>query len=140
MLVADNGRVGLESIPLLNLLLKLISDIDAREDRRAQHVEGTLRGIIEAASETLKYEAWRDENGGRRDKSREIDLSARWYMAAVPLRAYDRDLADRLGKKGAYWLNPKKWTPLEISDARIGLVAVREETDRLLSNRIRDRR
>ena len=137
--MSQSPQMGLESVPLLSALLKALADIDAREDRKSEHVERTLRGVIEAASETLKYEAWRDANNGERDKEREIDLSSRWYMAAVPLNGYDRDLADRLGKKGAYWLNPGKWTQHEIRDARIGLDTVREEAHRLLRTRVRVR-
>jgi hypothetical protein len=117
-------------------ILRLIDSINATEERNSAHAEKTILAVIDAATATEKYEAFRDANSGKRDCEREADVSGRWRQAAVYVRGYDPALAERLVVKGEYWLNPDNWTALEISDARIGLRTVTTEADRLLKYRL----
>ena len=128
-------------IPLLSLLLnvaKTIGDIMTREAESKDALEALL-AINNAAKETLKYEAWREENNGTRQREREQEISANWYGVSYRVLGYSEELARRLQFKGDYWQAPNEWTQLEIVDAGISLERVVEETDRLLKPRLKKR-
>jgi hypothetical protein len=107
--------------------------IKANREKKSEKAIGALRAIRDAASETLKYEAWREAHPNERMKEREMEISSKWYGVSYLVRPYSQELAKRLNYKGNYWETPERWSQLEISDAGIGLKRVVEEADRLLT-------
>lgn len=68
--------------------------------------------------------------------ARNIDTEARlsklWTAAAIKLRQYDLNLADRVFIKGDYWANPDRWINEEIKEANIQIEELFQDARKLL--------
>jgi hypothetical protein len=104
---------------------------------RELHTESTelrdlaLSAIISAANETKIY-IQRVHRTGQRNQDTEEKLSRLWAAASVPLRHFDRDLANRCLDKSEYWLNPDNYTATDIAKFRIGIDQIYREAKALL--------
>ncbi len=55
-----------------------------------------------------------------------------WAATSIPLRHFDRDLAQRCLEKSDYWLNPDNYSAPEIVQFRIGIEQVYKDAKKLL--------
>lgn len=67
-----------------------------------------------------------------RNAKTEAKLSRLWTKAAVKIRSYDIDLADRCRTKSEYWANPDDWSDKDLEDARIKIGQVLDDARKLL--------
>lgn len=118
-------------IPGLNSLL---DTLQRERHHREVQADAALTALYAAATETKLY-LLELEDGGRRSKERERGLSRLWSRAAVPIRRFDADLADRSLRKSEYWMSPARWTSSMVTEARIGIDQVQEDALKLLKLR-----
>lgn len=112
---------------VLTSLHKLLDMLGAERFRDDQRKDFALSSILAATSETKLYLKRK-----KRDQRIEEQLVRLWAAAAVPLRHYDRDLAERCTMKSEYWLNPANYSDADIKKFRIGIDQVYKEAKRLL--------
>lgn len=118
----------LEAIPGLGKLL----DYFSRERRRRDdQMDAALAAIYAAANETKIYLA-RLEKTGRRRRKHEEELARLWSKAAVPVRRFDRDLANQCLLRSQYWISPDRWDAGDITEKRVGIDAIYEKARELL--------
>lgn len=89
--------------------------------------EDALTALYTALNETQIYIGTKQRN-----QKREGALSRLWTAAAVKIRSYDVDLAERCCIKGVYWTNPESWSDDDIEKARIAIDAVMDSARELL--------
>ena len=118
----------LEAIPGLGKLLDYFS---RERHRRDDQMDSALAAIYAAANETKIYLA-RLEKTGRRKRKREEELARLWSKAAVPVRRFDADLADRCLLKSQYWVSPDRWNADDVTEKKIGIDAIYEKARELL--------
>jgi hypothetical protein len=118
----------LEAIPGLSKLLDFFS---RERHRRDDQVDQALVCIYAAANETKLYLA-QLEKTSRRVRKREEELARLWSKAAVPVRRFDADLANRCLLKSQYWVSPEKWKADDVTEKKIGIDAVYEKARELL--------
>lgn len=118
----------LDAIPGLNALLDYFS---RERHRRDDQMDLALTAIYAAANETKLYLA-RLEETKRRVRKQEEDLARLWSKAAVPVRRFDVDLAERCLLKSQYWVSPHRWRADEVTENRIAIDAVYERARELL--------
>jgi len=112
----------------LKTLLEYFRD---ERHRREDKADAALAAIYAAANETKLY-IRKAQRTGRSEGKKEEELSRLWTAAAVPIRHFDRDLADRCLMKGRYWVDPASWSVEDIVRFRIGIDEVFEEARELL--------
>ena len=112
---------------LFNLLNVFKSD---REHSNGEK-DLALTAIISATNETKIY-IQKVQKTGKTDRSTEETLSRMWAAASIPLRHFDRDLAQRCLEKSDYWLNPDNYSAPEIAQLRIGIEQVYKDAKKLL--------
>jgi hypothetical protein len=100
--------------------------------RREDGVDQALLAIYVATNETKLY-VERVRRTGVSVRATEEQLSRLWTKAAVPIRRFDRDLADRCLLKGEYWVNPSALTVEQINLFRLGLNEVFRDARELLN-------
>ncbi len=132
----------IELIPALGGLLKYFSRErhrreeqeqwqTEREDKEKEFQDSALTAIYTAAFETKIY-LEEQERTRKRNRDTEEELVRLWAKAAVPVRRFDADLADRCLLKADSWVNPQDWTEEEISANRIGICQVWEDARKML--------
>lgn len=93
------------------ILASILSMFKEGSDFRRHQTEredAALDAIYMACTETKLYVTdW--ERTGRRNRKRESDLARLWKKASIPVRDFDRQLADKCYYKGEYWLDPDHW-------------------------------
>lgn len=122
---------GLDLIPGLSKLLDYFAT--ERRDREAKSNDALLAALA-AALETKIYLEHLEGNR-RRDRRKEGDLARLWATAAVPIRKFDRDLADRCLTKADYWIRPQKWSAMQVRERRIGIEQICDRIRQLLVDR-----
>jgi hypothetical protein len=96
--------------------------------------DAALMAICTSSTETLIYLS-RLERGKQRDREAEEELARLWHKAAVPIRHFSVDLADRCLYKSEYWISPEEWTKDDVAKNRIGITRVRNEARALLKEK-----
>lgn len=117
--------------PLVSGLLGLLNYFKENRTNRTEQKDLALSALLSATNETKIY-ITRVQKTGKTDRETEEKLSRLWASVAVPLRHYDRDLADRCLMKSEYWLNPENYSATDIARFRIGIEQVYKESKRLL--------
>ena len=118
----------IEALPALTGLLNYLSgQITGGRVRRDQ----ALAALYAAACETKIY-LEKLERTNRRNRRTEEQLVRLWAKAAIPVRHFDRGLANRLLLKSDLWVSPQRWTNEEITRNRIGVCQVWEDARKLL--------
>jgi len=119
---------------LATLVLKLREFLRDFSERRTtakrqseRDRESTLKALLTALNETQIYIGKK-----RRNKSTEAKLSRLWTAAALRIRNYDIDLAERCQMKGVYWSSPDSWGDEDIEKTRIAIDEVAESIKKLL--------
>jgi hypothetical protein len=102
-----------------------------RRKYRDEKIDQALYALYAALNETKTYIQHLD-SGKRPNRKREWAIAKLWQDASVPLRAVDRDLAERCFMKSSYWLQPDTWTEVMIKNKRIKLDQVLKSTRSLL--------
>lgn len=102
-----------------------------REDKEKEFQDSALAAIYTAAFETKIY-LEEQERARERNRDTEEELVRLWAKAAVPVRRFDADLAERCLLKADLWVNPQDWTEEEISANRIGICQVWEDARKML--------
>jgi hypothetical protein len=118
----------LEAIPGLGKLLDYFS---RERHRRDDQIDAALAAIYAAANETRIYLA-RLEETGRRKRKIEAELARLWSKAAVPVRRFDRKLADECLLKARFWVSPDRWEEDDLTEKRLGVDAIYEQARALL--------
>ena len=113
---------------------KLLDYFAGERHHRDEQKDAALTAIYAAASETTIYLAdlEREKNT---DRKREQDIARLWSAAAVPIRHFDMDLADRCLLKFEFWVNPDKWNADEATERRIAIEAVLDKARELMMSR-----
>ncbi|MBD0851953.1 hypothetical protein [Maribacter arenosus] len=110
---------------LLNGLAKILGPISTLSKDRRELKDSALRAILNALNETYLY--YRDlDRGLERNPEREELLVKYWSAAAIPMRHFDRDLAEKCNIKSDYWLSPELYDDAKITELGIGLDNVRQ--------------
>ena len=127
-----NQAINLATIA--ELVLRLKAFVRAFSERRTKakqqserDYESTLKALLKALNETQIYIGTKKTN-----KKTEAKLSRLWTRAAVKIRNYDIDLAERCQMKGVYWTDPKSWDDQDIEKTRIGISEVADTIKKLL--------
>jgi hypothetical protein len=104
-----------------------------REGQKARNekVDHALLALYAALTETKSYIESR-EKGKRRSREREYQLARLWHNASIPLRAIDKDFAQRCFLKGSYWLEPETWDKKRVEETEIAINTVFDATRQLL--------
>ncbi len=105
-----------------------------RDERhyKSENRKKALIAIQNALQKTKQYIALRDNQNKPRDIAIEHELSELWSTAAIYAREFSSDFAQRLHKKGNFWLNPEEWKFDEIYDAGIKIERIDMEVNELL--------
>lgn len=98
---------------------------------RNEKTDHALLALYVALTETKSYIESR-EKGKRRNREREFELARLWHNASIPLRAIDKEFANRCFLKGSYWLEPDTWDKERIEDTGIAINSVFDATRQLL--------
>jgi hypothetical protein len=117
-----------EAIPALKGLLDYFAK--GRQIRSAKK-DQALTALYAAATETKLYLEKLNDNG-RRNRRTEEQLVRLWSRAAIPVRHFDRALADRCLAKSQYWISPGRWTEQEVEENCIGIRQIHDAARRLL--------
>lgn len=105
-----------------------------REDRaqKSAHQDLALSALMTATMETRLYLDRAGKGRRKRVRSDEERLVRLWAAAAVPLRHFNKDLAERCTMKADFWLNPENYSEEDIARLRIGIDEVYREARELL--------
>lgn len=103
-------------------LHRLASLLGTDRFRSDQQKDMALHAIFEAVNETRLYITRK-----RRNRLKEENLVRLWAAAAVSIRHYDQDLAERCAIKSEYWINPNNFSEADIQRLRIGIGQVYSE-------------
>lgn len=98
---------------------------------RTEKTDHALLALYTALAETRAYISDR-RNGKRRNRDREFSIARLWHSASIPLRAIDKDFAERCFLKGSYWMEPDTWDKKKIEETGIAIDTVFEATRKLL--------
>lgn len=110
---------------ILDGLTKILGPIATISKDRRELKDSALRSISNALDETFLY--YRDlRKGIPRDNDRESMLAKYWSAAAIPIRHFDRDLAETCDHKAEYWLDPDRYNEEEHKGIDISLDSVRQ--------------
>ncbi|WP_025741919.1 hypothetical protein [Aquimarina pacifica] len=116
---------------LLSGLTKILGPIATLSKDRRELKDTALRAISMALNETQLY--YRDlGKGNHRNDERESLLVKYWSAAAIPLRHFDIDLAERCQGKSEYWLSPENYDDNQIKELGIDLDTVNKAYKKLL--------
>ncbi|MFA4907481.1 MAG: hypothetical protein WC602_04370 [archaeon] len=99
--------------------------------QRTEKIDHALLALYTALSETRAYIADR-EKGKRRNHQQEFEIARLWHSASIPLRAIDKEFAERCFNKGSYWMEPDTWDKKRIEEKGIAIDAVFDATRKLL--------
>ncbi len=99
--------------------------LNARSEKR----DAALDAIYMACTETKIYLTEFRKNGSR-DAEKEKSLASLWKKASIPVRNFDKELADKCYYKGEYWINPEEWHGVD-EDLNISIERVIEEARNL---------
>lgn len=119
---------------ILEMLTNLAGPIMKLSKDRRDLRDNALRAISHALNETYIYYSSL-ENGKRRNKETEAQLSKYWAAAAIPIRHLDKNLATTCEYKSEYWLYPTRWDDARIKKFGIALDEVRERYRELLQDK-----
>ena len=117
-------------ISLLTIVGNLLARFQELYIQKTQRLDNALIAISEAISETRKY--IERENHQQRIRTKELDLSNLWNIAAIRVREIDPNLARRLQLKSSYWTNMFSLPRKEILSQGIALKQIEEEFQNLL--------
>jgi len=93
---------------ILSSILSMFREGSQFRRERSEHRDAALDAIYMACTETKLYASdW--ERTGKRSRKREQELARLWKKASIPVRHYDKMLADKCYHKGEYWLDPDHW-------------------------------
>lgn len=113
-------------------LSKILGPIATANKERSQMKDEALRAISHALNETYLY--YRDiEHGHLPNRDREAMLVKYWSAAAISLRHFDKNLANRCDNKAEYWVNPDNYNSADIEKLGIGLESVRQAYRKMLT-------
>jgi hypothetical protein len=112
---------------------KLLDYFASERHRRDDKFDAALAAIYAAATET-KILLADTEQAGSRDREREREVARLWSAAAIPVRRFDPDLADRCLLKFEFWANPLKWKADDATEKRIAVDGILERARTLLLN------
>jgi hypothetical protein len=116
---------------ILEGLSKILGPIATASKDRSKMKDDALRAISHALDETYLY--YRDrEHGQLPNRDKEAMLVRYWSAAAISLRHFDENLANRCDTKAEYWVNPDNYNDVDIENLEIGLDSVRQAYRKML--------
>jgi|DewCreStandDraft_4_1066084.scaffolds.fasta_scaffold02811_22 hypothetical protein len=93
---------------ILSSILSMFREGSQFRRERSEDRDAALDAIYMACTKTKLYASdW--ERTGKRSRKREQELARLWKKASIPVRHYDKMLADKCYHKGEYWLDPDHW-------------------------------
>jgi hypothetical protein len=124
---------------LLTLLIEAKKWIDLVSQRGGEQklqsesdYQDAVTALYTALNETQIYIASMQKKDAEHNEEIEANLSRLWTAAALKVRSYDIDLAERCVVKGEYWTDPGAWSDKDIKKARIKIAQVVESAHKLL--------
>jgi hypothetical protein len=72
------------------------------------------------------------KKGKSEDSEREALIAKLWHNAAVAMRRFDANLADKFFLKGDYWTEPASWTNADVKKAGITIDEMHEVCRQLI--------
>jgi len=111
---------------VLERLISIIPLIGNASKEKRELADEALRSVSHALTETSLYVRKYLEKGSR-DTNIEEQLVRYWSAAAIPLRHFDRELAEICEYKSEYWINPEEWDPAKTKGISIDLDTVRKK-------------
>ncbi len=112
-----------EMAPYIIQALALIPVI--RSERTKAH-ENMRIAVFKAFYATEAYYE-RRSRGETNSKENELNIAELWAEASVLVERFNKDLAQRIGKKSQFWRDGAIWSDKEIESAGIQLDRVRQE-------------
>lgn len=118
-------------LKLTDQLLALLGLFRQGRIAKDERYDRALTAVNAAVTETQLYIGDLDR-GQPRNGDREGALARLWAQAAIPLRTFDVELAERCLLKSSYWAAPEEWTHEQIRAAHIGIQQVAEYARQLV--------
>jgi transcriptional regulator with XRE-family HTH domain len=116
---------------LFDKAFSVLGLIREKKLRRTEKIDQALLALYVALTKTRSYISELEE-GRRPNREKAMVIAQSWNAASVPLRAIDKDLAERCFEKGGYWMNPELWDSKRIESKRIKIEDMFEATRELL--------
>lgn len=117
---------------MIQALQGLLAQFQRERHRDEDREDAALMAIYVAAQETRLY-IDRLRRCQAPDREAEEELARLWQKAAVPIRHFDPDLAERCMGKADYWLNPEAWSEEDIRANRIEIDRVYRQARNMLT-------
>jgi len=124
------GKIKIAATTVEKITSLKNSFIQSRRDRNDEY-DLALTSLLAAICETKLYVAV-SERSGKADLEREALIAHLWHKAAVAMRRFNADLAQRLYLKGSYWTEPSSWTDTDVKNNKISLDEMHEVCRQLL--------
>ena len=131
------AEVSAPLYPVVTGLRNLIKESSDGQEAERRAAVAALSAAVEIANRTLQYFA-NLRRTGQRDQEQERALATGWSTAGVQLAGLKNvpsQLVNRYFLKADYWSFPESWTDERITESRIGLDEIAEESRSLLLSR-----
>lgn len=103
----------------------------SKSEREEEEALSTLLGAL---SETMIYLGRVSVLPDATYRETEENIARLWKDAAIKVRPYNPELAERCNAKGLYWGNPKYFTKEKISEMKISISEIQEYANKALRN------
>lgn len=124
---------------MIKALQGLLDYFQRERHHQDDRQDAALMAIYVASQETKIY-IERLRRGFKPSRDMEEALARLWQKAAVPIRHFDPDLAERCMFKSEYWLNPAEWSDKDVKEQRIEIERVYQEARGLLTGGVLTKR
>jgi hypothetical protein len=111
---------------LISCIFNMIALIPADRRARTHNHEEMRIAVMDAFHKTEAYYRAR-ASGSNNNNDTELEIAQAWSKASILVEKYDKNLAERLGKKSQFWRDSGLWNDAEIKSAGIDLKLVQLE-------------
>jgi hypothetical protein len=111
----------------------LLAALQEQRNIQSERLDNALVAIVTAMAKTREYTE--RENSEKRDRTKELELSNLWKVAAIKVRRVDPRLAKRLLFKSFYWRDTMSLPRKTILEKGIALRQVEDEFKELFDRR-----
>ena len=111
----------------------LLAALQEQRNIQSERLDNALVAIVAAIAKTREYVE--RENSEKRDRTKELELSNLWELAAIKVRRVDPRLAKRLLFKSFYWRDAMSLPRKTILEKGIALRQVEDEFKKLFDRR-----
>lgn len=111
---------------MASYIIQALLLIPAEKRARTDAHEKMRIAVMNAFHSTEAYYA-KIHGGIANSRDAELAIAQKWMEASILVERFDKNLAERLGKKSQFWRDGAIWSDAEIKSAGIGLDRVRQE-------------